>query len=54
MAKRILITGGTYGIGAGIARHLADEGATVVVAARSANADAPAGVTFVQGDVASA
>jgi len=54
MAKRILITGGTYGIGAGIARRLADEGATVVVAARSANADAPTGVTFIQGDVASA
>jgi NAD(P)-dependent dehydrogenase (short-subunit alcohol dehydrogenase family) len=46
-----LVTGGSQGIGAGIARVLADAGATVVTCARSA-VDSPApGTTHVQCDV---
>jgi len=48
---RALITGGTRGIGAAIARRLLDAGAKVAVAARTRNDDAPAAATFVAGDV---
>lgn len=49
--RRALVTGGTRGIGATIAQRLLDAGAKVVVAARTRDDDAPAGTTFVSGDV---
>ncbi|RKR91809.1 NAD(P)-dependent dehydrogenase (short-subunit alcohol dehydrogenase family) [Micromonospora pisi] len=51
--KRALVTGGTYGIGAGIAQRLIDGGASVVIAARSESPSAPARAKFVGGDVTS-
>ena len=50
-ARRVLITGGANGIGAGIARRLVDEGAVVTVLDLEA-ADTNAGVVSVQGSVA--
>jgi NAD(P)-dependent dehydrogenase (short-subunit alcohol dehydrogenase family) len=50
---RVLVTGGTQGIGAAIARRLEDAGAIVVVAARGEPSKQAAG-TFVQADVATA
>ena len=47
---RILVTGGTRGLGAAIARRFADAGARVIVAARTPVRDPPAG-TFVRADV---
>jgi NAD(P)-dependent dehydrogenase (short-subunit alcohol dehydrogenase family) len=52
--KRALVTGGTYGIGAGIVRYLLGAGATVVAAARSEHAETPSGARFVRGDVSTA
>lgn len=49
--RRVLVTGGSRGIGAAIAQRLLDAGAKVVVTARSRNAETPAGATFVAGDV---
>lgn len=48
---RVLITGGTRGIGAAIARHFGAGGARVVVAARTP-VDAPPAGRFVRADVA--
>ncbi|MFD2421888.1 oxidoreductase [Amycolatopsis pigmentata] len=47
---RALITGGTKGIGAAIARHLGDAGALVVVSARNPGGDQGAG-HFIAADV---
>src|SRR6476659_4944305 len=54
IGRRVLITGGTRGIGAAIAQRLLDAGAKVVVTARSRGEAVPAGAAFVAGDVASA
>jgi NAD(P)-dependent dehydrogenase (short-subunit alcohol dehydrogenase family) len=51
--RRALVTGGTRGIGAGIAKRLLDAGAQVVVTARSRGETLPSGVVFVAGDVTS-
>lgn len=50
--KRVVVTGGTKGIGAAITARLAGAGASVVVAARSAPESLPANVHFVKADVA--
>jgi NAD(P)-dependent dehydrogenase (short-subunit alcohol dehydrogenase family) len=50
--RRVLITGGSRGIGASIAQRLLDAGATVLTTARSATTTTPEGADFVTGDVA--
>ena len=50
--RRVLITGGSRGIGASIAQRLLDAGASVVTTARSATTTTPDGAQFVTGDVA--
>ena len=49
--RRALVTGGSRGLGAAIAQRLLDAGASVVVAARAATPDTPAGAKFVTADV---
>src|SRR5277367_3966612 len=49
--RRALVTGGSRGIGAAVARRLIDAGARVVVTARARHAETPADATFVQGDL---
>jgi NAD(P)-dependent dehydrogenase (short-subunit alcohol dehydrogenase family) len=50
--RRVLVTGGSRGIGAGIAQRLLDAGASVLTTARSATTTTPGGAHFVVGDVA--
>lgn len=52
--KRVLVTGGTKGMGAAIVELLAARGATVVTTARQPPAQPLAGVRYVQADVATA
>jgi NAD(P)-dependent dehydrogenase (short-subunit alcohol dehydrogenase family) len=49
--RRALVTGGSRGIGAAVARRLLDAGARVVITARSRHAETPPGATFVEGDL---
>lgn len=52
--KRVLVTGGTRGMGGAIAKRLADSGATVMTTARTRPADLPKPELFVQADLATA
>ena len=49
--RRILVTGGSRGLGAAIAQRFLDGGAAVVTAARTATDETPAGSTFVTADL---
>ena len=50
--RTVLVTGGTKGVGRGIAQHFADAGATVVVCARrEADDPLPAGWHFIAADL---
>lgn len=49
--KKVLITGGSRGIGAAAAQRIIDGGAIVVVSARSRHEQTPAGAKFIQGDI---
>lgn len=52
--RRVVLTGGSRGIGAGIARRLLAAGADVLTTARTAPDTLPDGLRFVTGDVSSA
>ena len=52
--KRVLVTGGTKGLGQTMVRRFLLSGATVATTARSPAADKPASVMFVQADLATA
>jgi NAD(P)-dependent dehydrogenase (short-subunit alcohol dehydrogenase family) len=49
--RRALVTGGSRGIGAGIAQRLLAAGATVAVSARHPAETTPAGAAFIRGDL---
>ncbi|ROQ63373.1 NAD(P)-dependent dehydrogenase (short-subunit alcohol dehydrogenase family) [Streptomyces sp. 840.1] len=49
--RRAVVTGGSRGIGAAIARNLLDAGATVVTSARGQNPHTPPGAAFVAADL---
>jgi NAD(P)-dependent dehydrogenase (short-subunit alcohol dehydrogenase family) len=51
--RRALVTGGSRGIGAAVARRLLDSGATVVTTARSRTEDTPEDSTFIAADIRS-
>ena len=50
---RVLVTGGSRGIGGSIAQRLIDGGATVAVTARAKHEQTPAKATFIEGDLRS-
>ena len=52
--RRVLVTGGSRGIGAAIAQRLLDGGAHVITSARSASDDTPNGIAFIAGDIRTA
>ncbi|MDR3339876.1 MAG: SDR family oxidoreductase [Candidatus Symbiothrix sp.] len=52
--KRVLVTGGTRGIGLAIAKCLADAGAIVITTARNMPDRLPEGIEFIKADVAMA
>lgn len=49
--KRVLVTGGSRGIGAAIVRQFLDAGAEVLTTARSKTSTVPEGAAFVEADV---
>ncbi len=49
--RKVLVTGGSRGIGAAIAQRLLDGGATVAITARSKADETPKGAIFIKGDV---
>lgn len=49
--KKVLVTGGSRGIGAATAQRLIDGGANVAVTARARHEQTPAGAAFIQGDI---
>ncbi|MFJ4966518.1 oxidoreductase [Streptomyces sp. NPDC088729] len=49
--RRAVVTGGSRGIGAAIARNLLDAGATVVTSARNDSGHTPSGAAFVKADL---
>jgi NAD(P)-dependent dehydrogenase (short-subunit alcohol dehydrogenase family) len=49
--KRVVVTGGSRGIGAAIVQRFLDGGATVVTTARRATDETPSGATFVPSDL---
>jgi len=49
--RAVLVTGGTKGLGLGLATAFADAGADVVVCARTEPTQLPAGIAFVQADL---
>jgi NAD(P)-dependent dehydrogenase (short-subunit alcohol dehydrogenase family) len=49
--KRVIVTGGSRGIGAAVAQRFLAGGASVVVTARSATDDTPGAATFLTGDI---
>jgi NAD(P)-dependent dehydrogenase (short-subunit alcohol dehydrogenase family) len=51
VGKRVLVTGGTKGMGEAIVRRLADGGATVATTARSPRPESQSGGLFVQADI---
>jgi NAD(P)-dependent dehydrogenase (short-subunit alcohol dehydrogenase family) len=51
--RRALVTGGSRGIGAAVARRLLDGGARVVTSARSSTDDTPKDSSFIAGDLRS-
>ena len=52
--KRVLVTGGTRGIGAAVVRRFQLAGARVVATARSASAHSMDGVLFIPADIGTA
>lgn len=52
--KRVVVTGGSRGIGAAVVQRFLDGGATVVTTARTATDTTPAGAIFITGDLSSA
>jgi NAD(P)-dependent dehydrogenase (short-subunit alcohol dehydrogenase family) len=51
--RRVLVTGGSRGIGAAVAQRLIDGGASVVTASRSITDDTPKDSTFISADIRS-
>jgi NAD(P)-dependent dehydrogenase (short-subunit alcohol dehydrogenase family) len=51
--KRVVVTGGSRGIGAAIVQRFLDGGATVVATARSATSETPPAASFISGDISS-
>ena len=49
--KRVVVTGGSRGIGAAVVQRFLDGGASVVTTARSATDETPAAATFIAGDI---
>lgn len=52
--KRVVVTGGSRGIGAAVVQRFLDGGATVVTTARTVTDTTPADATFIPGDLSSA